>query len=659
MQIVRSFYLFLRVHYRKILPLLLGFFLVSMAAWAQEEEEEESGRTRREGDRVGSSIIDDSTRQIYGPKTTLYTYEYLIRENRTRLYLTDTAVWDFHRYAPMQRLQNTYQDLGVVGTAMRPLFYNDPSIIGARSGFTVFDPYFFEGAQFRYYDTKSPFSSFKIVWGGQGRSTTEVLYTRNINPRWNFGFNLQNFSVDKQVARSGRNDRNVMSVYYDVHTSYQSENEKYQLLMNFRRKRHRQIETGGINVDGPNVPISEYFLEDVVNNLNTAESVDLRTNLHLFHQYKVGQFLQAYHSLDRGKQMNTFRADFRPGRDPISFFNVIELDSIQTADRAKFTELNNEFGIKGNTPHFFYSFYYRVRDVNFRYYQLNADTLAFNPKRLENYVGGQIRLSLDSTNMLIGKAEYELSGTYKLSARLASKWGEASYSIAQYEPSLLLQGYRGNHNSWNNNFGFVTTNQIKGRLDLRYKSILIQPGLHYQWVNKFVYLRQVSSVPNTQQVVPVQATSNFQVVAPSGTLQFDVFKRFRVVGSATYSLVTGPSADAFPVPEWFTNAQVSYSNIIFDGNLDFQLGVDFNWLSPYKAQAYMPSIQQFYVQEEFTTPNYASIDVFANFKINRGRVFIKYVNLTQAILGKGVMAAPYYRGQISVLDFGFDWLLFD
>jgi hypothetical protein len=659
MVLVRAICLFLRVQSIKIYPFVIIMALFAGPALAQEEEEEEGGRARREGNRVGSSIIDDSTRQIYGPKTSLYTYEYLIRENRAQLFLADTAIWDFHRFAPIYQQAHLFTDLGVVGTAMRPIYYDDPTALGGRSGFTAFDPYFPDPTSFKYWDTKSPYSGFKIIWGGGGRSYTEAYFTRNINPRWNFGFNYRNFSIDKQVARSGRNDRNVLGVYYEGFSSYRSENEKYQALFNFKRNRHRQIETGGIDVESPFVPISEYFLEDVVNQLGTAESIELRTNLHLYHQYKLGEFLQVFHQVDRQKQMNTFRARVGPGGDPIDFFQVIEIDSSQTSDRAKFNELVNEFGIKGNTQHFFYSFSYRARDVNFRYYQLNSDTLVFSPNRLEHYLGGQIRLSLDSINMLIGKAEYELGGAYRLSARLKSQWGEASYTIAQYEPSFLMRAYRGNHNSWSNDFRFINSNQIQGRLDLRYKDILFQPALRYQWVNNYVYLRQISGVPNTQQVVPIQASSNFQVVSPSASAQFGLGKYLQVVGTATYNLVTGPEAGAFPVPEWSTVTQVSYSRILFQGNLDFQVGVDVQWFAPYQAQAYMPSIQQFYVQEQFTTPNYALVDVFANFKINRGRVFLKYNNLTQAFLGKGYMAAPFYRGQISVMDLGFDWMLFD
>ena len=38
-------------------------------------------------------------------------------------------------------------------------------------------------------------------WGGQGRATTKVEFIRNINPRWNFGFNYRPILVEKMIQR--------------------------------------------------------------------------------------------------------------------------------------------------------------------------------------------------------------------------------------------------------------------------------------------------------------------------------------------------------------------------------------------------------------------------------------------------------------------------
>ena len=109
-----------------------GFYLVvllvlcTLASMAQQE-----------GTRRGSRVIDDTTKQVYGPNTSRYFYERDAFENRVVLYPIDTAINNFHRWDYVQQNNNLYQDLGLFGTAMNPIYYQAPGVIGVRSGSTV------------------------------------------------------------------------------------------------------------------------------------------------------------------------------------------------------------------------------------------------------------------------------------------------------------------------------------------------------------------------------------------------------------------------------------------------------------------------------------------------------------------------------------------
>src|SRR5690606_29618191 len=109
--------------------------------------------------------------------------------------------------------------------------------------------------------------------------------------------------------------------------------------------------------------------------------------------------------------------------------------------------------------------------------------------------------------------------------------------------------------------------------------------------------------------------------------------------------------DAVRIPDLFVNAQLAYSNIFFNGNLDMHAGIDAHWKSAYYARGYSPSIQQFYNQDEFESPAFPLVDVFFNAKIKRARVFFKYNNLIQLIQGTGYFPTPYYPGQRTIFDF--------
>src|SRR5690606_8188271 len=133
-------------------------------------------------DRRGSRVIDDTTRQVYGPTTSRYFYESDIFYNREVLRPIDTLIRNFHRNANyVQRFGNLYQNLGNMGTAISPIYYQSPDQIGVRTGFHVYDLYW-DADPLRYFDTKSPYTNMQLILGGQGRSITRVTFSRNINP---------------------------------------------------------------------------------------------------------------------------------------------------------------------------------------------------------------------------------------------------------------------------------------------------------------------------------------------------------------------------------------------------------------------------------------------------------------------------------------------
>ena len=113
------------------------------------------------------------------------------------------------------------------------------------------------------------------------------------------------------------------------------------------------------------------------------------------------------------------------------------------------------------------------------------------------------------------------------------------------------------------------------------------------------------------------------------------------------------------MPELFGNAQLSYHDILFEGNLEWQIGVDAHMKTPYFAQGYDPVIMQFYVQDDFEVPSFPVVDVFINAKINRVRFFLKYNNLVQIMRGTGYFLTPEYPAQDAVFDFGFHWPFYD
>ena len=628
-------------------------------------------------ERRGSRVIDDTTKQIYGPNTSRYYYEYEVFYNQQALHAIDTSIRNYHRTSTyVQNNDNLYQDLGNIGTAIRPIYYRTPDKIGATTGFDAYDLYW-DSELIRYFDTKSPYTNMKLVLGGKGRSLTRATFSRNINPRWNFGFTYRGLFVDKQIQRKGKNDRITRSNYYDAYTAYQNKDSTYRLFINFRRMLHRVNEFGGVLVDENDAEEAEglapYFDIDARPWLTTASSEDLRTNFHVFHQFMVGSGLQLYHTFDRYKQKNKF-LDVRSDAQALFYDFTIPSEADSVEDATTIRTVRNEVGIKGNLLKLFYNGYYAMRHYSMRYNHLPTDTLNLSfpyEKGNESYFGGRIRLALDSLVEVRGLAEIMLGGESttgapsRIEGSIRSKWFSASLKQLTYRPSFVAQAYRGRHDYWDfrtddpEGLSNTESSQLAGALHYANSVISLSPGITFTRLRNYIFFDKVTNDSAVQHVYPRQSDGNQIYASPEVRGSITFFRHLTLSNRTIYTVFIENADDAIRIPELFMNTQLSYANIFFNGNLDMHAGIDVHWKSAYYAHGYDPAIQQFYTQDEFESPAFPIVDIFFSAKIKRARVFFKYNNLLQAFADTGYLPTPYYPGQRNILDFGFDWSFYD
>ncbi|HTE30732.1 MAG TPA: putative porin [Chryseolinea sp.] len=627
------------------LVLVAFFSVVANAAFGQDQQE---------GRRKGSRIIDDTTKQVYGPKTSRYYYERDVFLNRLTYHAIDTAIHNFHRWTYVQRNDYRYQDLGNVGTSIRSIFYKVPDVIGASSGFQSYDLYW-DSEQMKMYDTKSPYTNMYVMLGGKGRSVTRASFSRNINPRWNFGFDFRTLLIDKQIQRQSKGDRNVRSTYYDLYTSFQSKDSTYRVISSFRRNSLEADEYGGVRKN-ETFEYEDYFFNNAQANLLDASSKDLRMHFHLFHQYEVARALQIYHVFDRYRQGTRFtdRPSTAP-KDP-PFYDHTEMDNDTTEDRTKFKYVRNEVGIKGNLLKLFYNGYYAAR-----YYSMavpHADTARAQVSELESYIGGRISLRLDSLGEVTGWGELQQNGNYRLEGQIKSKWIEASLKQVQYSTPRLYQTYRGAHDVWSNDFSDINVTQLNGYLHYSSATLNVSPGLTFTRLGNYVFFKY-DDYGQEQTVLPVQTSGEQVIFSPELKVSLTVLGHVNFNTQIVYTKMLKNTGDAFQIPELFVNAQLAYENVHFNDNLIMHAGIDLHYQSDYFALAYDVPIQQFYVQQDVKVLAFPMLDVFFSARIKKGKIFFKYNNIIQAFTKEGYLVTPDYPGQRNILDFGFDWSFYD
>ncbi len=550
----------------------------------------------------------------------------------------DTSLNNRHQYTIPQQNQYTYHNLGNIGSPVNTILYHAPDVIGARSGFNTFDPYFDQNI--RFFDSKAPLTKLGVILGGNGRSKVDVEFSRNVNPRWNVFTQYKNITADKQIgANRSRGDRQTASTYYHFGTYYKSQNEKYQALTYFKRINHVFNEVGGLTADSSTIDFTDQERAEVL--LQNTRSREFRYRYQLYHQYKFSDFIEVFNTINLTRQERHFNitnnAVARLFENPL----IIE-DS--TVDQTNFNSQSIDIGIKGDYSGFFYFLYGKLRRWAVDYKYLDHDT------GYEAYVGGKLRFTFREVNAVEAGLDYLFFDRYNLYGSVKSRWFDASVRSMIYSPGLIEQRYLGNFSYWQNDFNAVSLNEIKGQAKVDIGRQRIRPTILLSNIFQPVYF--------DENLRPVQASGAVQFVSPGVDIHL-AFNGFNTKIWGMYNLLSGAAADAFRTPDFFGFFQVYYEDIWFNNSLEIQFGLEGNYKAPYLADAYNPALQTFYLQNERLVEDFLNVDFFMNFKIQDAICFFKITNLSQIATGRGYFVTPRYPVQATAFDFGVEWYLFN
>ncbi len=601
-------------------------------------------------------ILDDSTELVYGPSTISIIQERDLKFNTADPTAIDTLLNDFENFSFVDRYRHYYQDLGNIGTAMFPVFYDLPTQIGRTPGYGAYDIYNVDYRKFNYYDTKSPHMDLQVVLGGQGRTTIDYLFTQNINPNWNFGFNVHKLNIDKQIgAEQNEGDRNVENTRFDFFTFYDHPEVPYRLLTYISSFSHKVDETGGISVSDSATNAEIFLYRDSRIQLEDVQASDQRLNFHLYHEYGLFKQFQLYHQLDRDRQDNTYQ-DFA---DPVSNFDIVNyrtfypaylIDPDSTYQESNFSSFSNEVGLKGTLASVYYRFYVKNRIVDQDFLYLNSFSRA-----VENYVGGITQFKWKDLFTIRGDLELLQTGEFKFGGTLESDLLNVSYRTIRYRQPNLVQDYFGNHFEWHNSFEPGFSNEINGNLKIKWRDFEFIPGVQFKTLDNYVYYDTLSTPKQTSSPVLISRFGgSFKYYIPTNR---ESGAGFHINNEGYFTSVEGVS-EAVSIPKLFYNGKVFWSGSAFKRTVPMQVGFNLHAKSSYFANAYSPSIQQFYIQNSDKLKAYFTIDAFWSMRVDKIFVFVK---LTHANMPteNGYFVTPDYTGQQRSFDFGVRWLFFD
>lgn len=600
-----------------------------------------------------AQILDDSTKQVYGPKSVKFRLEKDILKNFNTEYNPDTTLEKFYKSDILVERNWLYQDLGNIGTASKSILFEELSDPSTKLGLNSFSLYAPNVANFRYYNTRSPYTNLFYMQGSNGHIRIDFTHSQNISPRLNFTLNVSKYNSSKQIDATNGEEKLVDHWNYDISTNYSSKNKKYTFLGTFYHLNHNQKEQGGILIK-ENLSIDIKELKSNYRRFYDSQFTDgvynteRWNNLHTYQQFVLKNGFQVFHLLDYEHQKHIFvDPQFSTNSTQLSYNiepTVLENDSL--IQNFSFNVLSNKVGFKGRFKGFNYLLHARQR-----FYRLdNKFSEKFKTKlKSETFLGGSLGYYFkDSSNFLNADAEFSASlKNFLLNSKLSFKGLEGTFYQSVIPVGLFYDNFDNGVIGWNNSFKGLSTTHLKAGYGLKYKSFSFKPELANTLLGNYVYLNQKLKPIQTDTIINItNLILNVGINKP----------KFRASNQFILNIHNAKDIYKLPTLINFTNIEFNFT---YAKVLKIFVGSDVFFKSKYTADAYSPLLNQFYLQDDFQVWGVATIDPYMSFQVNKVRLAFKLGHANQGLRYQGFYTSPYYLATPRAFLFKVDWPIFD
>ena len=630
---------------------------------------------------------------VFTSKFIKVTNEGLLKDS-TQLFPIDTTLTNFENYSPLNQPRNPYISLsGTMGLAARSLLFDPSKTIGFDVGLHALDAYLLTPQDIQYYNARVPYTVLKLITSGTKEQYFKLLYTRNVKPNWNVGFNI-NYVGSRGIYSSAPNvlGQNVAHVNVAFFNWYESKNKRYNLLANLVFNTLKSPETGSILKDtiftGAN-PSFDKTTEPVrlPNNFENWKSTDI----YIKQFYYLGRIdttikKDAANILPTQRVAYTLNYNVRKynflqnDQDTYHVFPDYYFSSNRSRDSLRVTHLQNDFS---------YSFYLRGKSQQFVKNEFKLDVgLTHDLYTLAQYVRdttvnqfGNKVIAADKMQTgsfqnitLKGKMSYRFSDRMNLEANVnqiavGHNFGDFIYEtklllagnnkagkiildgyVQSSSPSMVMTNWITNHYIFHNKF----SNQKTTSVSFNYINDALQLDLKAQYFLIADYL-YFAAQPGGVDAHPVQLSSSINLlklsVGKSLSWRDLHFDNYVVYEKTDYQ-------STLRVPEVYTYSSLYYNSFLFRV-MHTSTGINVRYNTPYTAPSYAVGLGQFYNGADVTFTSYPIASVYVKATLKKTNLFIQYDYANQGLFSKGYYTVNRYPQQDAMLKFGVSWEFFN
>ncbi len=170
-------------------------------------------------------------------------YYYYADNAEEKTLFQDSSMLNFHLYDPVRQAKYEYVHLGNLGSAHRPIVFQQRFHKGFDAGFHNYDLYLTKPTDIRYYQSEKAYSDIYFSQTSQEKTAFKADFSKPVGQSGALGVRYRNIRNTGQYNHQAARTNSFSGTY-----SYQSKNQKYRSYFSFTTNTVEQKENGGVVV---------------------------------------------------------------------------------------------------------------------------------------------------------------------------------------------------------------------------------------------------------------------------------------------------------------------------------------------------------------------------------------------------------------------------
>jgi len=511
----------------------------------------------------------------------------------------------------------------------------------------------------KYYDIKTPTTSFIFHTAPEKGNVLNSTYTQNIGKNFNFHIEYLGLRAEGLYQRN-------LSASNNVNIGINYKNERYELYAHYLSQNVNNQENGGIKTLNQFLSGDSRFnnRKNIEINLQGSESLFNYRRYYLSHNFGLFKINDVYPIKLRHKFIYEGNKYYFIQNQIESFYakNRNDIISYLSNSSKKYSKKSTHIvSIIFDNERFKLDAGLKYEDLVFGVNQIFLTNISDPQKMKDNRGGfeGNMEINLWDKFDLISHAEYthgnkfgnffhitnNLEFTpikgYTISTKLNFLSSAPPFNLLMNGSAYKKFNYA--------NYKFRQQSILETGGIIKFKSFDISAFINHFSILNYTYLN--SDFRMSQSSYPVNLTQ----IGGEMTLKY---RKFRLNGIGVFQSVLD-NKNLLPLPNFVGRTNFYFQSKVFS-NADIQTGIKVYFFSNFRSREFFP------VMNEFILPSSSNhyiggepiVDTYFNLKVKRMMIFIEGQHIDSLLLQNRSFAAPYYPITDFRLNIGIVWHIF-